>query len=214
MCYVAQDVIELQRIKVLADAGVPLARVRQLIDAEPDELRATVNELDAELRARIRTLQRTRRSLAELADGRDPFLPPEVAAMHQRLRTLGVSEATLAMERDAWVLVRVLYPDLVVPWLDSQNSMLDDSEYRELYVLTDRAFGWAPNDPRIEEVAQRTVNWVQTVAAHTGQPVDSTDWDADTTAYRLVVGYRRDASPGWCRLMERVDELLAQLGHE
>jgi DNA-binding transcriptional MerR regulator len=35
--YTAQDVIDLQRIKVLADAGVPLARVRDLLSCGPEE---------------------------------------------------------------------------------------------------------------------------------------------------------------------------------
>lgn len=210
--YGAQDVVDLQRIKVLTDAGVPLARVRELADAGPEPVRAAVAELDADLRARIRALQRTRRSLAVLAAGGEPFLPPEVTVLHSRLRELGVSERTLAMERDTWVLVQVLYPDLVVPWLQSQTAMLDEPSYRDLYLLTDQAFDWTPEDPRIEEVAQRTLAYVRTVAASVPEPADPGHWEADTTAARLVVNYRRDASPGWRRLMKRVEELVEDAG--
>lgn len=77
--YGAQDVVDLQRIKVLADAGVPLARVRELVDAGPDALAAAVREIDVTLRARIRELQATRKRLAALASGDDPFVTPRLA---------------------------------------------------------------------------------------------------------------------------------------
>ncbi|MCW5953032.1 MAG: MerR family transcriptional regulator, partial [Propionibacteriaceae bacterium] len=132
--YGAQDVIDLQRIKVLTDAGVPLSRVRGLMDADPETLRAAVAELDAELVARIEALRRTRRSLAALAAGGEPFLAPELAAMQAEMRELGASERALAADRVGGILVQVLSPDLVRPWVDSQTSMLDDPHYRELYL--------------------------------------------------------------------------------
>lgn len=201
--YTAQDVVDLQRIKVLTDAGVPLARVRELVAADPATLRAAVAEIDADLRRRVRQLQHTRRSLAELATGADAFLPPEVAVVLERMRDLGVSDRTLALNRDAWLLIRVLYPHLVESWLAAQSTMLDDSEYRDVYVLTDQAFDWAPDDPRIDELARRTAAW----ALSRPQP-DSTGWDADATAYQLVSGYQLDASPGWRRLMQRIAEII------
>ena len=44
--YDADSVIELIRIKALADAGVPLARIQQLLVAEPAEFAAAVAEID------------------------------------------------------------------------------------------------------------------------------------------------------------------------
>lgn len=206
--YRAEDVIELQRIKVLTDAGVPLARVRELMDAEPPALRAAVAELDAELAGRIEVLQRTRRSLAALADGEDPFLPPDLTAMHTRMREIGVSERTLAADRDGWILVQALYPELVGRWVEGQNALLDDTDYRELYLLTDQAQDWASDDPRIEELAQRTVAWARELQVRS-EEFATDDWAVDSTAYRLVTSYRRDSSPGWRRFMERVEELAS-----
>lgn len=209
--YGAQDVVDLQRIKVLTDAGVPLARVRELLDADPASLKAAVAELDADLDARIRALRRTRRSLAALTAEGEPFLAPELAAMQRAMRELGVSEQTLAADRDGWILVQVLYPDLVELWVASQSRMLEDPEYRELYLLTDQAFGWPPEDPRIEDLARRTADWVIRAYAvhHTPQ---TQEWDLDATAYRLVVNYRHAASPGWRQLMNRVEELVLDAG--
>lgn len=208
--YSAQDVIDLQRIKVLTDAGVPLARVRDLMDAEPRALRTAVAELDAELVARIGALQQTRRSLAALAEGDEPFLTPGLAAMHAKMRETGVSERTLAADRDGWILVQALYPDLVSQWVGSQNDLLDDPDYRELYLLTDQAQDWAPDDPRIEELAQRTVAWARELHARSEQ-LETEEWVVDSTAYRLITSYRRDTSPGWRRFMERVEELAQEV---
>lgn len=204
--YDADALVELRRVKVLADAGVPLTRVRELLEGGPDALRAAVDDIDAGLRARIRELQRTRASLAALAAAGEPFLPPQVASMHERMRALGVSERTLSMERDAWVLVQVLFPQLVDAWVATQARMLDDPGYTALYLLQDEAFDWAPDDPRIEQVARRTIDWM----AANGPRPEGTDWDADGTAYDLITNFRREASPGWRRLMERTEELAIE----
>lgn len=203
--YTAQDVVELQRIKVLSDAGVPLARVRELSEAGPDAVRAAVAEVDAELRRRIRELQATRRSLATLASGGDPFLSPRLVAMHEELRAMGISELTLSANRDGWVLVQVLYPDLVEPWLDVNLAMLADPDYAELYLQTDQAHQWDPDDPRIEDLARRTVEWVLSRPS-----VQDSAWGDDPTAYRMVTQYQIELSPGWTRLMSRIQDLMTQ----
>lgn len=209
--YGAQAVVDLQRIKVLTDAGVPLARVQELMDADPPALRTAVAELDAELAERIRALRQTRRSLATLAAGGERFLAPELAEIHQEMRELGVSERTLAADRDGWILVQVLYPELISAWVNSQRAMLHDEEYREIYLLTDRAFDWTPDDPRLEALAQRTAAWViRAYADH--HPSETQEWDSDALAYRLVIDYRHGASPGWRQLMTRVEELVLAAG--
>ena len=65
--YSAAAVVRLVRIRVLADAGVPLARVQELLDAGPDELARAIGEIDAALRADIRRLESHRDRIARLA---------------------------------------------------------------------------------------------------------------------------------------------------
>ena len=209
--YDAQAVVDLQRIKVLTDAGVPLARVQELMDAGPPALRAAVAKLDAELAARLQALRQTRRSLAALAAGGERYLAPELAQLHAEMRELGVSERTLAADRDGWILVQVLFPEVISFWVNSQRTMLNDAEYRELYLLTDQAFDWEPEDPRIEELAQRSAAWViRSYADH--HPPPNQEWDLDVTAHRLVLDYRHHTSPGWRQLMSRVEELVLAAG--
>lgn len=73
--YDAAAVVRLIRIRSLADAGVPLARVQALLDAGPEEFADGVQEIDKDLRAEIRRLQGTRRRLARLAAGEHLALP-------------------------------------------------------------------------------------------------------------------------------------------
>src|SRR5215217_4333921 len=96
--YDAAAVVRLIRIHTLADSGVPLARVQELLDASPDEFTAGVQEIDRELRAEIRRLQGTRKRLSRLAAGEHLALPTSVVDYLDRLRGLGVDEWYIEME--------------------------------------------------------------------------------------------------------------------
>src|ERR671926_188624 len=90
--YNAAAVVRLIRIRTLADAGVPLARVQGLLDAGTEEFADGVQEIDRKLRAEIRRLQDTRKRLARLAGGEHLALPQSVVDYLDRLRGLGVEE--------------------------------------------------------------------------------------------------------------------------
>jgi DNA-binding transcriptional MerR regulator len=72
---------KLIRIKTLAETGVPLAHVRELLDAEPGEFGEAVTQIGEALKARIRELTRHRRKVAGLAGGKRPLLPPGIVDM-------------------------------------------------------------------------------------------------------------------------------------
>src|SRR3954469_25067282 len=67
--YGAQAVADLARIRTLAEAGVPLSRVHDLLQASPDEFARAVEEIDSDLRAEIDRLQRSRERVARLVSG-------------------------------------------------------------------------------------------------------------------------------------------------
>lgn len=95
--YDAVAVVRLIRVRTLADAGVPLARVQELLDAGPEEFTGGVQEIDQALRAEIRRLQDTRGRLARLAAGEHLALPQSVVDYLDRLRSLGVEERYIEM---------------------------------------------------------------------------------------------------------------------
>ena len=112
--YDAQAAVDLIRIRVLAEAGVPLARVRELLRADAAELAAAVAEIDARLRAEIDERERHRERIARLAAGDSLVLPPEGAAYLDRWRELGLPERVVEIERDSWILtLAVLSPEQV-----------------------------------------------------------------------------------------------------
>src|SRR5439155_26459658 len=47
--YTAEHAIQLIKIKTLAEAGVPLARIRELLAADPDRFAAAIIEIDRNL---------------------------------------------------------------------------------------------------------------------------------------------------------------------
>ncbi|MDQ1724726.1 MAG: hypothetical protein QOG52_1754, partial [Frankiaceae bacterium] len=73
--YGAAAVVELIRIRTLADAGVPLSRVRELLAADDAAFAAAVRDIDRRLGAEIRERQRHRDRIAQLAAGDSLALP-------------------------------------------------------------------------------------------------------------------------------------------
>src|SRR5215213_6126036 len=61
--YDATAVVRLIRIRTLAEAGVPLARVQALLDADPTAFAEGTAQIDRDLRAQIRELQEHRRRI-------------------------------------------------------------------------------------------------------------------------------------------------------
>lgn len=74
--YRAQAAVDLIRIRTLADAGVPLARIDALLHAQPAEFAEAVSGIDAALQRKIDQLNENRRRIAELAGGERLVLPP------------------------------------------------------------------------------------------------------------------------------------------
>lgn len=163
--YDVQAAVELIRIRTLAEAGVPLARVHALLEASPDEFARAVTEIDRDLETRIATLQDHRRQVAALATGDGLALPPEVVGYLGMLREMGLSERAVGIERDGWILLAARAPDRVAEWIKDKHEALTDAEFRDLYVRFDRAYGWSPDDPRLEELADDLVRFLRRITA-------------------------------------------------
>ena len=115
--YSTADALTLVKIRTLAEAGVPLARVKDLLAADPEQFSTAIAEIDQTLQARAEDIQRTRDRLAHLRAGDRLFLAPAVAGYLDRLRDLGVSQRTVQMERDGWILMQSVSPGQAAAWL-------------------------------------------------------------------------------------------------
>ncbi|GAA2690762.1 MerR family transcriptional regulator [Nonomuraea recticatena] len=157
--YTAEDAITLVKIRTLAHAGVPLARIRDLLDADPETLTSAIAEIDQDLEDRIARLGRTRDQLAQLRGGDRLFVSPEVADYLDDLRDLGVSERQVHLERDGWILLQTASPEDTSLWIAEKRELMTDPEFRALYLDHDAAYDWSPDDPRLLGLADRTRNW-------------------------------------------------------
>ena len=161
--YDAGAVVELIRIRTLADSGVPLARVKELLAADEKEFAAAVALIDRRLRAEIRERQRHRERVAQLAAGESLALPPEAVAYLRRLRELGIPERIIEGERDAWIVVAAQLPERMEAFIRSKQEQIDDPSLVAFYRELDNVLDWQPGDPRLPALADRLVEQLEAV---------------------------------------------------
>src|SRR5215208_2400777 len=221
--YDAAAVVRLIQIHTLADAGVPLARVQELLDASPEQFADGVQEIDKNLRADIRRLQGTRKRLARLAAGEHLALPQSVVDYLDRLRGLGVEERYIELERDAWIMIAAQVPHLIDSFIAKKHEELDDPDMVKLYSLVSEGLDWPADDPRVVEVAD-IMERLMIRAVEAGEVsadgidnqfvdlLDATMVQSAPAAERLVAILEERGWKGWTRI-ERVpaDRLNTQV---
>ncbi|WP_030610306.1 MerR family transcriptional regulator [Streptomyces sclerotialus] len=198
--YSAQAAVDLIRIRTLADAGVPLARIDALLHAQPAEFAAAIADIDAELQRKIDQLTEYRRRITELAGGERLVLPPEVVAILDRMRNLGVSERRVRLERDSWILMQALDPLAVPQRIRDKNASLDDPETMRLYLACDQSVDWDPDDPRLDRLIDDLDAWESAHERNGGRP----------EFLKLVSSQIADASPAWQRILEALAHRAGQ----
>lgn len=163
--YDAAAVVQLVRIRTLADAGVPLSRVSELLDADEDEFAAAVEQIDRRLRAEIRELQRHRHRIAKLASGDSLTLPPEAVAYVDRMRELGFPQRLIEVERDSWILIAAQMPEAVADLMEIKQLQLEHEGLRRLYLDIGDLVDCGPDDPRLPALADRVAAFIEAAAA-------------------------------------------------
>ena len=163
--YDAAAVVQLVRIRTLADAGVPLARVSELLDAGDEEFAAAVEQIDRRLRAEIRERQRHRDRIAKLAAGDSLSLPPAAVAYVERMRELGFPQRIIEIERDSWILIAAQMPDAVADLMEIKQLQLEHDGLRRLYLDFADLVDCGPDDPRLPALADRVAAFIEAAAA-------------------------------------------------
>ena len=196
--YTARDAIDLVKVRTLAEAGVPLARIKELQTAEPDHFAAALSEIDHDLERRAEGLIRTRQRIVQLRGGDRLFVSAEVADFLDRLHQGGVSRRTVEMERDLWILIQSVSPRQAASWIADKRDAIDDPEFRAIYLDYDAAFAWLPDDPRLPELADRTQRWL--AKRHNGS--DQPARPAPDPIIAQLVSTSTVSSAAWERLSE------------
>jgi DNA-binding transcriptional MerR regulator len=201
--YTAEHAIELIKIKTLAEAGVPLARIKELIATDPEHFATAISEIDRSLKRRGEELARTRKRISHLNGGDRLFVSAEVADFLDHLRELGVSERTLRMERAGWILMQSVSPGHAATWITDKRVALGDPEFVAIYLEYDAAFDWSPDDPRLYAVADRSRRWF---ADRSGGLEPAGRSMQDATIAKLLTTSSSVSSPAWDRLAEIANE--------
>lgn len=207
--YSAQAVLDLTRIKILSDAGVPLARIDELLDAGPEQLAEAVTQIEDALRRQIHELECRRQRIADLIAGERMFLPAELIGFLDELRAAGVSTDAVELERDGWILLLARYPQQALEWLEDRRADLADPEFQQLYRGYEQAVDWDPADPRLEELADAMVRYLEQRYKEEVTLV----WDLDDVTVALLASHFDHASsPALERLNELTQEKRASHG--
>lgn len=163
--YDAAAVVELIRIRTLAEAGVPLSRVHELLRANDPEFAVAVEDIDRRLRAEMRQLQEHRHRIAQLAAGDSLALPPEAVGYLARLRELDLPEELVSLERDAWILVAAQMPEQMPSLMALKLEQLKEPAVVALYGDLVEALDWPPGDRRLDALADRLVTLFEAAQA-------------------------------------------------
>jgi DNA-binding transcriptional MerR regulator len=212
-------VVSLIKIRTLANAGVPLSQIRQMLEADASTFADAVQRIDSHLRDEIERLETSRKQIAQLAAGDSLALPPEVISYLDRLREIGVSERMVEAERDGWILVAARWSERLPEVMAGKLVQLDDPQLARLYrVLSEIFESDAGDDPRLEEAADIMAGRAEQAytsgeinlgeEAHDDLPFDLLDAlavESDPRAERLLDLMRERGWARWTRL-ERLAE--------
>lgn len=208
--YAAPDVVALIRIRTLAEAGVPLARVQELLGADEERFADAVADIDARLRAEIRELQEHRRRIARLAAGDSLALPPEVTTYLDNMRELGAPEVMVGLERDSWILIAARWPEKIAEYMVIKQAHLEDPLMRKLLQTMGNALTGEDADVALAETADLLVEMIEQAEAN-GE-LDDDELELDNSFVDLLDTVVLGAGPDMVRLRDRLEELLAERG--
>ncbi|MEU6113086.1 MerR family transcriptional regulator [Streptomyces sp. NPDC047117] len=203
--YDGRAVVELIKIRTLAEAGVPLARVRELLQADEGEFAAAVADIDRRLREEIRERQRHRKRIARLEAGDNLVLPPEVVEYLDLLRVLGVDERIVQVERDGWIPLAAHSPERVPEWVARKREQIADPRLVGFYLTLGQALDHTDDDPQLVGLADKLAAYVTEVADERGEEyVD--DADIEVPLVELMDTLAFDTVPPARRLIELLTE--------
>ncbi|WP_181700211.1 MerR family transcriptional regulator [Nocardia sp. GTS18] len=151
--YGSAELLRLVQVRTLAGAGVPLAEIGPLLESDADQFAAAIAEVERQLTERISELTARRDTLHRLSDGNRALLPDRAVALLARMPSLGYPPAEIAAAREGWVLARALVPEGFDDYLADVENAIEDPRFVTLLRRSTDIEAWAPDDPRLDELA-------------------------------------------------------------
>lgn len=206
--YDAAAVVRLIRIRTMAEAGVPLARVQELLDADGVTFLQGTVEIDRDLRRQIRELQEHRRRIAQLASGDSLAVPQVVLDYLDMVRAIGAPEILVEAERDAWILVAARYPDQIEAFMVDKVAQLGDERVVRFYRLISRMLEDSEGSQAsiVLEMADLLVELFEEAAA-SGQ-LEQQDLTMDDAEFVKLLDSMAEGHPA----VSQLREILAERG--
>ncbi|GIE28635.1 MerR family transcriptional regulator [Actinoplanes italicus] len=217
-CYGARAVVSLVKIRTLANAGVPLSQIGQMLEADASTFAEAIQRIDSHLNDEIERLETSREQIAQLTAGDSLALPPEVVSYLDRLREIGASERMVEAERDGWIVVAARWPDGVREIMPAKHAQLDDPQLVRLYRLGSELLDSdsdtdtdTDTDPRLQEAADIMAGLLEQAhtsgenvgeAVHDDLPFDLLDalaLESDPRTRRLMDLMRERGWASWIR---------------
>jgi len=209
--YVSADLLRLVQVRTLAEAGVPLAEIRAILDADPDRFAANVADVERRLTRRIEELVARRDMLQRLAGGNRLLLPDRACAILDRAAALGFPPDYLARVREGLVLAKALVPEFD-DYLTQIEYALDDARYMALIKRWWDARAWKSDDPRVGELAMAATDHLlanpKLLTIMTGFLPKA---DA-AIRHQLLDDHRAEVAPSWVRLSALIEAKLRAAG--
>ena len=210
--YDADDLLRLVQVRTLAGAGVPLAEIAALLDADDADFAEIVGDVEQRLTAQIDELVVRRATLKRLTDGNRALLPERAVALLERMPEHGFSAEDIEVSRQGLILAKALVPERFDEHLAAVEGALLDPEFVALSRLGADSATWAPDDPRIPELATTMADHYLAHPEHL-RIVTGMQARTDTTArYQLVRDFGSDEGTAAERILALVEARLRDAG--
>lgn len=210
--YGSVDLLRLVQIRTLAAAGVPLAEIRAILDADPDRFAAALMDVEQRLTDRIDDLIARRDTLHRLATGDRALLPDRALALLDRAPDFGFTPDDVTMAREGLVLIRALVPQGFDDYLTRIERALDDPQYMSLIRRMWCAAEWEPYDPRVDELARAMADHYLAHPSLLPIPAGLQARSDGAIRYRLLSQHGQEQKPAWTRLTALVEARMRSAG--
>ncbi|MFD0362681.1 MerR family transcriptional regulator [Nocardia sp. GCM10030253] len=197
--YGSADLLRLVQVRTLAAAGVPLAEIGPLLDADAAGFAAALSDVGRQLTERIEELIARRDTLHRLADGDRALLGDRAVALLERMAGLGFPADEVSTAREGWVLAKALVPEGFDDYLTHVEHALDDPTYVALIKRAAEAAAWEPDDPRIAELATAMADHYLANPAHLKIVTALQARTEAATRYTLIAHHGEEQTPAATR---------------
>ncbi|MFI9411503.1 MerR family transcriptional regulator [Nocardia gamkensis] len=210
--YGSAELLRLVQVRTLAAAGVALAEIGSMLDADATSFATALADAEQQLTARIEELTARREMLHRLADGDRALLGDRAAVLLERMTGLGFPADEVAATREGWVLARALVPEGFDDYLTDLEHALDDPGYVALILRAAQAAAWEPDDPRIDELATAMADHYLTNPAHLKIVTGLQARTEAATRYQLIAHHGQEHGSAAARALALVETKLRSAG--